>query len=194
MIKLKFLIKVASNSFEKYLIKFYTFIINAFYIVEDYDACENILKELRDNNPFDTLILPKLFLSQFSSFHRNIPISTELQNGLLGKFIESTDNYEKLLKSFTLISDYTKKDFITTLNIISDKYDKIFTICNNEKKTLKINDYIIQTPNDDLSKIQYYLDIIVKKKIQTYFKCIDFNINMWDIYITNTNNINFFIF
>lgn len=186
--------KVSKNSFEKYLIRFYTFYINAFYMVEDYDACENILRELRDNNPLDSLILPKLFLSEFSSLYRNIPISNELQNNLLGKFIENSKNYEKLLTAFTLISDYVKKDFVTTLIIICDNYDKIFTICNNSKKAVKINDYIIQTPNDDLSKIQYYLEIIVKKKIQTYFKSIDFDINMWDIYITNINNINFFNF
>ena len=184
--------KVASSKFEKYLIRFYTYYINAFYMVEDYDACENILKELRDNNPFDPLILPKLFLSEFAQLYRNIPISQELQNSLLGKFIETANNYEKLLTSFTLISDYIKKDFPTMLIIISDNYDKIFNICNNNKKALKINDYIAQTPNDDLSKIQYYLDIIVKKKIQTYFKSIDFNINMWDIYISNPNNVNFF--
>ena len=184
--------KVANSKFETYLIKFYTIYINSFYMVEDYDACENILKELRDNNPFDTSILPKLFLSDFAPLYRNIPISNELQNSLLGKFIETANNYDKLLTSFTLISDYIKKDFVTMLIIIADKYDKIFTICNNSKKTVKINDYIVQTPNDDLSKIQFYLDTIVQKKIQTYYKCIDFNINMWDIYLSNPNNINFF--
>ena len=184
--------KYASSRFDAYLIRFYTLYINAFYMVEDYDACEKILIELRDNNPFDKSILPKLFLSEYSYIYRNIPISNELQNSLMGTFINTANNYDKLLTSFTLISDYIKKDFVTMLIIISENYDKIFTICNNNKKTIKINDYIVQTPNDDLSKIQYYLDIIVKKKIQTYSKVIDFNINMWDIYISNPNNINFF--
>lgn len=183
--------KIPNYNLEVYLTKFYTIYINIFFIVENYENCEQILKDLRDNNPFDKMILPKLYLSQYSTFYRNIPISTDLQNSLMGKFIETSTNYNNLLTSFSLISEYIKKDFVTMLLIINDYFPKIYDICSKNNKPIKINDYIAQNLNDDISKIQYYLDLIVQKKLENNFKTIDFNVNMWDIYINNKNNINF---
>ena len=184
--------KIPNCKFESYLIKFYTVYLHAHYIVENYETCESILKDLRDHNPFDNLILPKLYLSEYAQFYRNIPISVDLQNSLMGKFIYTSTTYENLKTSFTLISEYIKKDFLNMLLIICNNYDKIYQICFTSKKPLKINDYIAQTPNDDLPKIQYQLDFIVQKKLEHNFKTIDFNINMWDIYLSIPNNVEFY--
>ena len=182
---------IPNFNLEIYLIKFYTIYLNVFFTTENYESCEYILKDLRDNNPFDKFILPKLYLSEYSQFYRNIPISEDLQNSLMGKFIDTSLNYNNLLTSFSLISEYVKKDFVNILLIINNNFQKIHEICYISRLPLKINDYIIQNENDDLSKIQYYLDIIVKKKLENNFKTIDFNINMWDIYISNSKNIYF---
>ena len=175
-------------NFDLLLKKFYTIYINAYYIVENYITCESILIDLRDNNPFDKLILPKLYLSEYASFYRNIPISNDLQNTLIGNLIYTSTNFNQLLTSFSLISEYIKKDFVTLLMIITNNYDKIYQLCNQSNKCIKINKYITQNSIDDLTKIQYYLDFIVQKKLENNFKSLDFDINMWDIYVSISSN------
>ena len=178
-------------NFNSYLIKFYTIYIYLFAIIENYETCERIMKDLRDNNQYDKLILAKLYLSEYSSFYRGIPISEDLQNSLMGKFISTSENYNNLLTSFLLISDYIKKDFVKTLLIITENYEKINELCKKSNSSVKINDYITQKPNDDLSKIQEYLDFIRKQKLEKKFKSINFNLTMWDMYLSNNNNPNF---
>ena len=174
-------------NFISYMIKFYTIHIYLYYISENFENCERILIDLRDNNPFDKLIIAKIYLSEYSQFYRDIPISTELQNTLKAKFIYTSNNSNELIKAFTLISDYSKKDFVSILSIIADNYDKINEICIKTNTPLKINDFITQNPKDDLSQIQNYLGIITQKKLQNKFAAIDFRINMWDIYIPTQN-------
>ena len=109
----------------------------------------------------------------------------------MGKFIYSSENYANLLTSFSLISEYIKKDFVNLLLIITENYDKINEICLKSNSALNINEFVVQKPNDDVNKIQNYLDIIVKKKLENKFKCININLNMWDFYLSNNNNSNF---
>lgn len=183
--------KIPNFDFKSYLIKFYTIQIYMFVIIENYEISERIMIDIRDNNPFDNLILAKLYLSEYSQFYRNIPISLELQNSLMGKIIYTSTNYNELVTSFTLISDFTKKNFPNILLIITQNYDKINEICRNANTPLNINDFINQNPNDDLSQVQNYLDFITKKKLENNFKSINFNINMWDLYLANNNNKTF---
>ena len=178
-------------NFNSYLIKFYTIYVYLFAIIENYETCERIMVDLRDNNTYDNLILAKLYLSEYSNFYRGIPISEDLQNSLMGKFIYTSENYNNLLTSFLLISDYIKKDFANTLLIITENYEKIHDICHRSNSSVKINDYITQKPNDDLSKIKEYLDFIRNKKLEKKFKSIHFNLNMWDLYLANNNNPSF---
>ncbi len=180
--------KIPNIDFKSYLIKFYTIQIYMFVIIENYEISERIMLDLRDNNPFDNLILARLYLSEYSQFYRNIPISLELQNSLMGQIIYTSTNYNELVTSFTLISDFTKRNFPNILLIITQNYDKINEICRNSKTSLNINDFINQNPNDDLLQIQNHLDFITKKKLENNFKSINFNINMWDLYLANNNN------
>ena len=131
--------------------------------------------------------MAKIYISEYSQFYRNISISPELQNTLKAKLIYASNNYNELVKAFTLISDYSKKDFVSLLSIISDNYDKINEICAKTKSALKINDFINLNQKDDLTKIQNYLEIITKKKLQNKFKAIDFRLETWDMYIPNQN-------
>ena len=186
--------KIPLSNFNSYLIKFYTIHIYLYSITESYDSCERIMKDLRDNNPYDNLILAKLYLSEYSQFYRSIPISPELQNSLMGKFIYTSENYNELLTSFSIISDYIKKDFVNMLLIITENYDKINDVCSRSNTPLKINDFIEQKPNDDLTKVQNYLDIIAQKKVEKKYMAIAFKINMWDFYLTNNNNATFLEF
>lgn len=180
--------KIPNIDFKSYLIKFYTIQLYMFVIIENYEISERIMLDLRDNNPFDNLILARLYLSEYSQFYRNIPISLELQNSLMGQIIYTSTNYNELVTSFTLISDFTKRNFPNILLIITQNYDKINEICRNSNTSLKINDFTNQNPNDDLLQIQNHLDFITKKKLENNFKSINFNINMWDLYLTNNNN------
>ena len=186
--------KIPNIDFKSYLIKFYTIQLYMFVIIENYEISERIMLDLRDNNPFDNLILARLYLSEYSQFYRNIPISLELQNSLMGQIIYTSTNYNELVTSFTLISDFTKRNFPNILLIITQNYDKINEICRNSNTSLKINDFINQNPNDDLLQIQNHLGFITKKKLENNFKSINFNINMWDFYLANNNNKPFWEF
>ena len=186
--------KIPNIDFKSYLIKFYTIQLYMFVIIENYEISERIMLDLRDNNPFDNLILARLYLSEYSQFYRNIPISLELQNSLMGQIIYTSTNYNELVTSFTLISDFTKRNFPNILLILTQNYDKINEICRNSNTSLKINDFINQNPNDDLLQIQNHLGFITKKKLENNFKSINFNINMWDLYLANNNNKPFWEF
>ena len=183
--------KIPLCNFLSYLIKFYTIHLNLYFTIESFDSCDRIMKELRDNNPYDNLILAKLYLSEYSQFYRSIPISGEMQNSLMSKFIFTSENYNNLVTSFSLISDYIKKDFVNTLLIITENYEKINEICSKSNSYIKVNDYIMPSLNDDLSKVQSYLDIIAQKKLEKKYKSINIDLNTWDIYIANNNNPNF---
>ena len=174
-----------------YLIKFYTIHINLYFTIESFDSCDRIMKDLRDNNPFDDLILVKLYLSEYSQFYRSIPISPEMKNSLMGKFISTSENYNNLVTSFSLISDYIQKDFVNTLLIITENYEKINQICSQSNSYIKVNDYIALKVNDDLSKVQSYLDIIAQKKLEKRYKSINIDFITWDFYLVNNNNPNF---
>lgn len=180
------IIKTIPNcKFNSYLIKFYTIYINLYSSIESYENCDRIINDLKDNNPFDNLILSKLYLSEYSSFYRNIPISNNIKNSLIVKYINSSENYDNLQIAFSIIKDYINSDFAIILSIIIDNYEKINDICLRRKLPLKLNDYIITKENDDLSKIQYYLDILTQKKLNYKYKCIDIELRTYDLYLSN---------
>ena len=171
-----------------YLIKFYTVIISFFATLENYQTCESLMRDLRDNNPFDNLILAKLYLSEYSQIYRNIPISIELKNSLMGKFIYTSIDYKNLVTSFSLISEYLKKDLVNILFVVSDNYEKIDDLCKKANSYLKITDFIEQNPTDDLSKVQNQLEIITQKKLTCNYRAIFFDLNFWDLYLSNNRN------
>ena len=183
--------KIPNINFKLYLYKYYTIHIYIYSIKENYETCEKIMLDLRDNNPYDNLILPKLFLSEYSNFYRNIPISIDLQRSLIEKYIYVSSNYNELVTSFFLLSDFYKKDFSTILLIITQNYAKIYEICRNKNCSLNIIDFINQSPTDDLLQIQNYLDFITKKKLENNFKSINFTLKIWDFYLLNGNNMHF---
>ena len=186
--------KIPNIDCKIYIYKFYTINLYLYSIIENYESCERMMLDLRDKNTYDNLILPKLYLSEYSNFYRNIPISIDLQNSLMGKFIDISSNYNELVNAFLLISDYNKKNFATILLIITQNYDKINGICRQSNCPLNIIDFISQNQNDDLFQIQNHLEFITNKKIENHFKSINFNLNIWDFYLSNGNNQSFFEF
>ena len=148
------------------------------------------MKDLKDNS-YDNLILGKIYLSEYSQFYRSIPILPDMKNSLMGKCIHASENYNNLLNSFSIITEYIKRDFVNLLFIVTDNYDKINEICSKKYLILNVNDYITPNINDDLTKIQYYLGIITQKQLEKKYKCINININTWDLYLLNNNNQNF---
>ena len=177
------------KNFEYYLIKFYTIYIYYIYTLGLYQYLEEIFKDLRDNNKYNNLILPLLYLSDYYTFYKDIPISKEIKNSLIYKLILSSKTYKDLIKSFNLIDDYINKDFIKLLSIIIDNYDKINEICIKEKKSIEINEYIKNNNTDDLSKIKSYLNYFVEKINKYNYKPITIDINIWNFYLNNLNNI-----
>ena len=186
--------KISCNNFILYLIKFYTLFIFYYSTKKDYQHVENIMIDLRDKNPYDNLILSKLFLSEYNYFYRNLPINQEIKMSLIDSFIFASNSYENLLVSFSMISEYIKGDLNTMLLILIKNYDKIYEICLNRNQSLKVNNYIKQKNDDNLSQIQNSLNILKQLKLNCGFKALDFNINMWDIYLNNTFNPEFFEF
>ena len=180
--------KIPNINFNSYLIKFYTIYIYLYSIIENYESCEKIMLELKDNNPYDNSILPKLYLSEFCNFYQSISISIDLQNSLMGKFINISSNYNELVNAFSSISTFTKENFVTILLIITKNYDKIYEICKNYNCPLNIIEFINQSPSDDLLQIQNHLEFITKKKLENNFTSIKFILNIWDFYLSNGNN------
>ena len=185
---------IYDKSFEYYLIKFYTIYIYYIYNLGLYQYLEDILKDLRDNNNYNILILPILYLSDYHSFYKKIPISNDIKNSLIKELIPSSKNTNELICSIDLISEYKNKDFVNILLIITENYDKIYDICLKEKKYLDINKYIKNNINDDLNKIKEYLDYIVNKINKYNYKSIIINNGIWDFYLVDSKNNNFFIY
>ena len=186
--------QIANVDFEKYLIKFYT--VNLFYhsTYKNIEKIESIMLELRDKNPFDNLILAKLFLSEFNIFYRNIPINHEIKLSLIDSFIQASSSYENLTCAFSMITEYVQSDFNTILLIIIKNYEKINKICVDNNKPFKINDYIIQKYEDDLTRVQNSLITIGQFKLNYGFEAIDFRIDMWDMYLIEGKNPQFLEF
>ena len=186
--------KINNVDFEKYLIKFYT--VNIFYhsAYKNIEKIESIMLELRDKNPYDNLILAKLFLSEFNIFYRNIPINHDIKLSLIDSFIQASSSYENLTCAFSMITEYVKSDFNTILLIIIKNYEKINKICVDNNKPFKINDYIIQKYEDDLTRVQNSLITIGQFKLNYGFEAIDFRIDMWDMYLIEGKNPQFLEF
>ena len=186
--------KINNVDFEKYLIKFYT--VNLFYhsTYKNIEKIESIMLELRDKNPFDNLILAKLYLSEFNIFYRNIPINHELKLSLIDSYIQASSSYENLTCAFSMITEYVQSDFNTILLIIIKNYEKINKICVDNNKPFKINDYIIQKYEDDLTRVQNSLITIGQFKLNYGFEAIDFRIDMWDMYLIEGKNPQFLEF
>ena len=163
-----------------YLTKFLTFLIYFFSVFENYDICENMMREL---NPLDDLLLARLYISDYSQILKKIPISPDLLNNLMGKLIYSANDYKTLLNSFTVISENIKKDVGIFLLVISGNYEKIDELCRKAKSSIKIKDYVTPTPNDDLNKIRYYLEIITQKMVSLKYRAIVFDLSIWEYYL-----------
>ena len=185
---------IYDKTLEYYLIKFFTIYIYFLYNLGLYQYLEEILKDIRDNNKIDNLILPILYISNYSNFYKKILISNEMKKSLINKFIYASKDYNNLLISFSYINEYVNKDFVNILFIITENYDKINEICIKEKKSLRINKYIKNNNNDDLNKIKEYLDIIINKINKYNFKAIEIDLDIWSFYLYNNNNNNFFIY
>jgi len=186
--------QIANVDFEKYLIKFYT--VNLFYhsTYKNIEKIESIMLELRDKNPFDNLILAKLYLSEFNIFYRNIPINHDIKLSLIDSYIQASSSYENLTCAFSMITEYVQSDFNTILLIIIKNYEKINKICVDNNKPFKINDYIIQKYEDDLTRVQNSLITIGQFKLNYGFEAIDFRIDMWDMYLIEGKNPQFLEF
>ena len=188
-------IKMIPNvNFEFYLIKFYTVNILYHYIKKDFEKDLSVIIELRDNNPFDKLILAKLYLSEFNPFYQSLPITQEIKLSLIDSFIQASPSYEKLQLAFSMIKEYVQGDLNNILSIVINNYEKINQICLANKRPFKINDYIIQKYDDDLTKVQNSLITIGQNKLSKGFKAIDFRIDMWDLYLNEGKNPEFLEF
>lgn len=177
-----------------FLIKFYTLNIFYYMTLQNYQKVESIILYLRDSSPYDNLILAKSYLSHFNKFYRSIPISPEIKISLIDSFIQASTSYENLITAFSMITEYIQSDFNTLLLIIIKNYPKINKVCVDNKKPLKINDYIIQKYEDDLTAVQNSLITIGKNKLNFGFEAINFRIDMWDMYLIEGRNPQFLEF
>ena len=186
--------KILNYNLEFYLKKFYTIYVYILSLLEDNNnKIESIFKDL-SHSKFDILILPKLYLSEYHKFYENIQISSEIQLVLANKLIEAAVSYSDLINAFTLISKYVNKDFLKILNISISNYDKIYKICYEEKKEIKIIDYLELNIIDNLEKIKENIDFILTKKKRYNYECICFSIDIFLYYIKITTNIEFLCF
>ena len=117
-----------------------------------------------------------------------------MENGLIDKFITASKTFNNLITSFDLISKYNGKDLLGILSSIVEDYTKINSICKEEKKSLNLEDYIIQKEKDDSSKLKKYINIILTQKKENSFEAICININFYNFYITHKYSVEFLNF
>ena len=161
--------------------RFYTIYIYTLYLLKENEKIENIFRDLLDSKCND-LILSKLYLSEFNSFYKNIRISDGIKFKLRDKLINSSENYHQLLIAFSLTSEFVNKNIVKILDIICQNYGKIYDICFRQKKQILIKNYINyinQTVNDNLLKIQELINIILTNKKQKKYKLISFPIDIF---------------
>ena len=113
---------------------------------------------------------------------------------LIDSYIQASSSYENLTCAFSMITEYVQSDFNTILLIIIKNYEKINKICVDNNKPFKINDYIIQKYEDDLTRVQNSLITIGQFKLNYGFEAIDFRIDMWDMYLIEGKNPQFLEF
>ena len=186
--------KIPNGNFVFCLVKFYT--VNIFYnsTLNNYQKIESIMIDLRDKNPFDNLILAKLFLSEFNYYYRNLPINQDIKMSLIDSYIQASSTYENLTTAFSMITEYIQGDFNTILLIVNKNYDKINEICVKSNQSLKINDYIIQKYDDNLNDIQNNLIILGNYKVNCNFLAVLFKLETWDLYLSDGRNPQFLEF
>ena len=185
-----------SENFENYLIKFYT--IHIYYLneIKQKEKLSKVLNDLINNNIFDKLILPKLYLSDFYFYYKTLVISDEVKNMLLNNLINISKNFNDINNSFSLISDFFSMKFDVILLSVNNNYDKISIICKNENQSLNLNNYFNHNneEKDKLLNIKEYLNFILDKKKETLFEAINIDINSYIYYITNDYSLDFLTF
>ena len=186
--------RIPNVNFLSYLIKFYTVNIFYHYQYNDISTIESIMAELRDKNPYDPLILPKMFLSEFNSFYRSLKLNLEIKLSLVSGYIQVSLTYENLLTAFSMISEYIKGDLNSIIMTINQNYEKINEICVRSNTSVKINNYIIQKKEDDLAKIQENLITLGQNKLNKGYTAISFNLDMWHYYFLDGKNKEFLEF
>jgi chaperonin cofactor prefoldin len=185
-----------SENFENYLIKFYT--IHIYYLneIKQKEKLSKVLNDLINNNIFDKLILPKLYLSDFYFYYKTLVISDEVKNMLFNNLINISKNFNDINNSFSLISDFFSMKFDVILLSVNNNYDKISLICKNENQSLNLNNYFNHNneEKDKLLNIKEYLNFILDKKKETLFEAINIDINSYIYYITNDYSLDFLTF
>ena len=151
---------------EKYSIRFYTVYIYFLSELKQNEKLLSILYELMNNNKYDNLILPKLYLSKFFKFYKTLEIPEDIKAILQNSFIISSKTYNDLLNSFSLISEFTNKKFVSILISVKNNYEKIHEICSKEKNLISIDNYYTQNNKDinELKTIKECLDFILTNK------------------------------
>ena len=184
------------NKSEKYLIQFYTVYIYYLSKLKQKEKLLDFFNELINNNKYDKLILPKLYLSKYFSFYKTLIVFDEIKTKLAYQFINASNSYNDLLNSFYLISEFLNKNFIKILICVSNNYDKINNICFKEKKLVKLNDYFIQDKSnkDELLTIQNCLNLIITKKKENNYEPVKIDISSYIYFIYNKYNQEFLHF
>ena len=186
--------RIPNVNFLSYLIKFYTVNIFCHYQYDDIPTIESIMAELRDKNPYDALILPKMFLSEFNSFYRSLKLNIEIKMSLVAGYIQVSLTYDNLLTAFSMISEYIKGDLNTIIMTINQNYEKINQICTRSNGSLNITTFIVPKNEDDLEKVQENLITLGQNKLNKGFTAISFDLNMWDVYFKDGKNPEFLEF
>ena len=186
--------KSQQNTFFSNMTKFYNIIILYFYFMNDIKSIEEIMIDLRDNNSFDKLVLPKMILEDNNNIYKNIQISKELKLSLMDKYLQVSESHANIITSFSLISEYVDGDINTILSLIVKYYGKIHKYFLQNHDSLKLNEYIKPRMTDNLEKVQESLSHLGKKKLHFQYKAIYIKNETWNIYINAGNNPTFFEF
>ena len=100
---------------EKYLFRFYTIYIHFLNTIKQDEKLLLVLYELMDNNKYDQLILPNLYLSNFFEFYKTLIIPNNIKIKLADSVFKVSNSYFDLMNSISLISQFTNNNFVKLL-------------------------------------------------------------------------------
>ena len=188
--------KLGIQSEEKYLIIFNAIYIYFLYKLKQDEKLLSNLYSLMNNNKYDKFILTKLYISKFFSFFKVLKIPEDIKSILENSFICSSKIFNELLNSFSLISEFTNKNFVKILLSIKNNYDNIYEICFREKKSIEINDYYEKNEKDvnELKMIKECLDLIFTNKKKYNYETIKIDLSTYLYFISKHYNKDFLDF
>ena len=102
---------------------------------------------------------------------------------LSSHLIQVSLNFNDIRAALDYFIPFTQKDVGKMMKLFVKNYDKLETICQNEKTFIDASNYLEASKYDDTEVIKENFDFILSRKFRANFETINFPIRLWNSYI-----------